>query len=1268
VTSPADFGRELTGLRARQGLSMRKVARLADLPPSTLQDWSKGDHLPADDEQVTALMRVLEACGVTGPADLAQWREALGRVKRPPGRKAAVEAPYRGLAHFGRWDAQWFFGREEITELLAVKLAGEPAASEHQDGAGPAGLPLVLVGPSGAGKSSLLCAGLLPRLNGPAVVIEPTASPVPTLTAALAVLAESGNGGAAGRPTVVVDQFEGTFTDCADEAQRREFIAMLCELARTGTARVALALRADFYDHAIRHPELAAALQHRQVVLGPMSAGEVRRAITEPARLAKAEVESGLVSLLLADLAPQDAVRAADSGQLADMSAYEAGALPLLSHALLATWENRSGPALTVAGYLASGRIQDAVARTAEAAYATLAEPERQLARRLFLRLVHVADDAPPTRAVVPLSELREWGGGADASRVLATFVSERMITVDAEKAQITHDALITAWPRLQGWIDSGQAGLVTRRRITDAARAWDSAGREGTWLWRGGQLAIASEYAADPDDRASLSRAGREFVDASAAAQQARLAADRRRARGLQGLAAVLTALVLVVGGTAFYALGQRSSAVAARNNANSREIALIADQLRGQDPALAAQLSMASYATARTPQATAAVLESSSAPAAARILDTSGLVQWADISPDRRLVAAAGADGTLKLWNVASLGHPALTATVVLPDSSKPLYVAKFSPDGTVLAAAGAGRMVWLWSVRDPARPVALPSLAGPGDTIYSVAFAPDGKTIAAGSYDKKAWLWDFRDPARPGAGRPLAGASAAVESVAFSPDGRTLAAGGADNAVRLWNLATPASPALAATLKGPKAMVSGVAFSPDGRLLAASSQDSRVWLWKIVPGSGTGAAVSATPDGTLGNATTWVNTVAFSPDGTTLAAGTADADVLVWNLASRALTARLPAPEPVTSVGWVGTSHIADSDADGTVSVWTVPTPVLLAGDKTTSVSYRPDGKVMAVAGTSVELWGASSHARIVTRRLPAGMFVNALAWAPRGGYLAAALSDGTVLLLDGATLAPLGPAFRVTATGTAESVAFRRDGAALATSADDGTVRLWSVTDPARPVPLATMHDSGTYVYTVAWAPDGKTLAAASTDDVTWLWNVASLAVPVKDGGPLTGLRKYAIGLAFSPDSALLAVGSADGTVHLWNVRDPARARLAGPPLTGPASYVWALAFAPDGKTLAAGVTDGTVWLWDMTDAARPALIASLAGAGGHIYAVSYAPSGKNLAASSNDGSVHIWATSPLAARAAVCANLGQPLTGAEWADSVPGIPYQAPCPA
>ncbi len=293
-------------------------------------------------------------------------------------------------------------------------------------------MPLVLVGPSGAGKSSLLRAGLIPRLDGPVVLVEPADVPLAALRTKVAVLHATGD---AGRPAIIVDQLEAVFTQCQDEAERREFVTELCELAKT--ALVVLALRADFYEHALRYPGLAAALQARQVVLGPMTVEQVRRAITEPARLARLDVEEGLVGLLLRDLAPPEAPGTQD--------AYEPGALPLLSHAMLATWEHSRGSTLTVAGYLASGGIRDALTRTAEAAYGSLSAEDQRLARRLFLRLVHVADDAPPIRAVVRLGELEAWGD--QTGFVLGRFVGERLITVDADTAQITHDALLTAWP-----------------------------------------------------------------------------------------------------------------------------------------------------------------------------------------------------------------------------------------------------------------------------------------------------------------------------------------------------------------------------------------------------------------------------------------------------------------------------------------------------------------------------------------------------------------------------------------------------------------------------------------------------------------------------------------------------------------------------------------------------------------------------------------------------------------------------------------------------
>ena len=259
----------------------------------------------------------------------------------------------------------------------------------------------MLVGPSGAGKSSVLRAGLLPRLRRAAGGAPGIDAPVrcassgrrrsPTLEGGLG----RARGAAAGRrraaPAVIVDQFEAVFTLCPDEGERSALIAALCDLARDHA--VVLALRADFYGQAIGYPGLLRALQERQVVLGPMTAEQVRRAVVEPARLARADVEDGLVALLLADLGPPPDRGAAQ--------AHEPGALPLLSHAMLATWEHSRGGTLTVADYLASGGIRDALTQTAERAYDSLTPDQQRLARRLFLRLVHVADDVPPSRASV---------------------------------------------------------------------------------------------------------------------------------------------------------------------------------------------------------------------------------------------------------------------------------------------------------------------------------------------------------------------------------------------------------------------------------------------------------------------------------------------------------------------------------------------------------------------------------------------------------------------------------------------------------------------------------------------------------------------------------------------------------------------------------------------------------------------------------------------------------------------------------------------------
>jgi transcriptional regulator with XRE-family HTH domain len=138
IVTQQDFGRELTAVRTRAGLTVRQVARAAGLPVSTAGDYFSGRHLPADGRP-EKLLGILRACGETDPDLLARWRGALQRARRPPGRRpGGADSPYRGLARFEQEDSRWFFGREDVTDLL-VTLADEDKP-----------LPLIVVGPSGA--------------------------------------------------------------------------------------------------------------------------------------------------------------------------------------------------------------------------------------------------------------------------------------------------------------------------------------------------------------------------------------------------------------------------------------------------------------------------------------------------------------------------------------------------------------------------------------------------------------------------------------------------------------------------------------------------------------------------------------------------------------------------------------------------------------------------------------------------------------------------------------------------------------------------------------------------------------------------------------------------------------------------------------------------------------------------------------------------------------------------------------------------------------
>ncbi|WP_405736089.1 helix-turn-helix domain-containing protein [Streptomyces sp. NBC_01537] len=1256
-----EFAERLTDLRVDAGLTIRDLAKAVGVPTSTLGDYFAGRHLPPT-RQPELLPELLRACGVVGEREHRSWTDGLRRLRQRAGRGAGAATPYRGLASFRPEDAEWFFGREELVGTLISRL-GEMIASG-------AGGPLCVVGPSGSGKSSLLQAGLVPALRGgrlgaagsgsaeerPVVLFTPGPHPMRQLQAQLGALPDHPARPVA--PIVIVDQFEEVFTTCRDSGEREEFTVVLDALTRTTEpAVVVVGLRADFYGQALRHPALARALQESQVVVGPMTRDQLRQAIERPALKARTLLGEGLVELLLRDLIPLSA--SADG----DRPTHDTGALPLLSHALLATWSIGRRGRLTVDDYHSSGGIRDAVARTAETVYAELSAPEQDLARRMFLRMVHIAEGTADTRRRIPRDDL----GAAEA--VAARFIDQRLVTADVEYVEITHEALLTAWPRLRNWLDADRAGLLTHRRLTDAADAWTDSGRDPGTLYRGLRLANALEWSADPA-HGHLTPREEEFLAASRSHEEAEREAARRQVRRRRRLVVALSLTVVMVGILAVYSLQQQRQAEIARRAALSRQAATEAGQLRANDTALAAQLSVAAYRTSRTPEALGALLDTYVAPEATRAVGPGGVMETVAVTADGRTMATGGDSGAVRLWHVPARGAPRALGGYLRPGGA--VYSAAFSPDGRTLAVGGA-QGVTLWRVADPAHPVRSAPLPGdPAGTVYAVAFSPDGRLLAAGGADHRVRLWGLSGAAAGAVVLAvLSGATDAVHTVVFGPDGRTLAAGGSDRRVRLWGLADPRHPSERAVLGGPRAEVRSLAFSPDGRTLAAGDVESSVRLWRL---SGTG--VPAPLGKPLTGPESWVSGLRFSPDGRRLAASSSDNQVWLWDFPGRTLLGTLPHPGPVTALAFLDGGHrLATSAADGVARVWNLDRPVLPgASGRIFSLLFLGHGTLLAgAAGPSTALWRITDPRRPAVTgaalNVPAGLDRWSGAAAAAGDLLALGGHDGTVHLWRRAP-SGLTTALPTVLTGphsTVEAIAISPDRGTLAVGADDAHVFLWDISRPSAPRRLGSLYTGkNNYVMALAFSARGHLLAAGGVDRKVRLWNLADPAAPRPLGSPLTGPRNYVNAVAFGPDGHTLAAGSADGTVRLWDVSAPAAPRPDGAPLTGPRNYVYAVAFSPDGHTLAAAGGDGTVHLWSIPRPGRATALATLTASSGGVFAVAFDRDSGMLATAGADSSVRLWVLDPARVSAYVCETAGTPVSAAEWEQYMPGADYRPPC--
>ncbi|KIO22401.1 hypothetical protein M407DRAFT_63471, partial [Tulasnella calospora MUT 4182] len=457
---------------------------------------------------------------------------------------------------------------------------------------------------------------------------------------------------------------------------------------------------------------------------------------------------------------------------------------------------------------------------------------------------------------------------------------------------------------------------------------------------------------------------------------------------------------------------------------------------------------------------------------------------------------------------------------------------------------------------------------------------------------------------------------------------------------------------SSATSALLASHRNSIGSVAFSPNGKTLASGSSDGIIQLWDVQTQAPLGGPLTGHSEG--------ITSVVFSPDSNTLASGSWDTTVRLWDVLTQT-----PLGEPLTGhndmIKGVAFSPsgkaLATGSHDATVRLWNLQTGAPL-GEPLTShdgksiqyVVFSPDGKILASlsGGNTLQLWDAQSRAPL-SEPLVSGCRSNLIApvmLSPDGKIVASGLDKNGVQLWDAQTGAPLGAPL----TGHNDwltSIVFSPDGTTLATSSVDGTVRLWDARTGA-PVSEPLTDRSNWDPYFIL-SPDSKILAFELADNTIQLWDVQT-AAPL--GEPLTGHSGRIVSGRFSPDGKTLASGSQDTTVRLWDLLTQTP---LGEPLTGHNGWVTDVAFSPNGKILASGsLDDYIVRLWDAQTGASLSgtlLGASLNGHRHMITSVVFSPDGKIVATGSHDKTIRLW-------DAQSGAPLGEPLTGhSDWITSI-----------
>lgn len=1180
---------------------------------------------------------------------------------RCPSFELPRETPYRELKFFDREHERFYFGRDAATREVLARL-------------GERGL-VILVGTSGSGKSSLVRAGLEKGLKSVAVpglagrkrcLVVPGPTPMLDLLLALsglpgcdaAALArcfgsadDALTGGSEARERfarslvpraprdladaiaavpgpsgllLIVDQFERLYTECVDEEARDRFIDTL--LALPDDVGVIIALRADFYGHAMRHLELSRCIKDAQVTLLPMDAAELRQAIEEPTRMLKRRFQPGLVETLIADVRGQ------------------AGALPLLELTLADLWDlDADEGVLTRRSYEVLGYecpdgtllcgVAGAIARTAEEAWRRLTPDERRIAPSVFIRLVahETADDQ---KRIATFAGRRAWLAEWDdsARAVVAKFVDARLLVTKNDPVsgqpvvELAHEALLHAWPTLRRWLTmhgafarwyshefaptfrrwlerDGHADFLLPESVVSEALRWQEdypeglAGRPGEYV-RASAERLEHERARERERSHRLAEALRseetQRLLAQRSAEEARSMLWATRA-GQSGDRALALALALAAGGV------EVPSASAQQTLADLAYRPGLRRYLRfGHAGRVWAVAQGGDVAVSGSADRDLIVWDLSTGHLMRTLRGHTADVRSVALSADGRVAVSGSSDRTVIVWDTRTgrvvrrfEGHADAVLGVAL------------SPAGGRALSGSADRTAIVWDVESGK---SLRRLEGHGDVVAGVALSADGRTAVSCSSDRSLIVWDAESGELL---RRLQGHGGAVWSVSLSPDGSRALSGSADRTAIVWDVG---SGKVLRRLNGHTASVWGLALSPDGRSAVSGSSDHTVIVWD----STMGEAIRRIE---IGRA---VNAVAFDAARSAVLCAGDDHSLTAWHIGTGERTENLTGhAEAITAVALSGDGSLALSgSAGGELLVWDTGTSGLLRWlegheEAVKAVALSADGRTaLSVSSGGVLLqWDTGSGEPL--RRLEGhGDDVVDVALSADGRTSLAVTSSGNLLSWD--------PAWHRTREGVLLSVALSGDGSTLLGGSSDGAVYGWDT----RGGGAQRLDGHRAPVRSVALSGDGRTALSVDDDHTVILWDMTTRegTQPLRQAG-LT-VREVAL----STDAGTALLRTEDNQLFGW---DRATGGLYG--LAGHEDGVSVMALSSDGRQALSSDGGHGLAVWDVK---RGDLLRAFPGHDDAVTGVALSRDGRTALSGSADAGLVLWDVStgePVATR-------------------------------